>query len=204
MRIHFVFLTLLFGVVSLAHADVIIEFNVNTASISGTAGSLDFEFNPGPLVSQPASLELLNFGGDGVLAGAPSLTGDVSGGPLPANVTFDNLTVFNDYFEGFTFGSSLLFEVRLYGPAVNSPDGTSTSGSAFVFSMFSDPAGTSPVLTSDTTDGFAALANVNLNGTVSVTDFSSETAASAVPEPGTFGLLAIGILMAAARRRSVR
>ena len=43
---------------------------VDTSSISGMAGSLDFNFNPGPLVTQAASLQLLNFTSDGTLAGA--------------------------------------------------------------------------------------------------------------------------------------
>ena len=42
---------------------------VNTSSVSGTAGSLDFNFNPGPLVTQAASLQILSFTSDGSLAG---------------------------------------------------------------------------------------------------------------------------------------
>ena len=167
---------------------------VNTSSISGTSGSLDFNLNPGPLVTQAASLQILNFASDGTLAGAPILTGDVSGG-LPGTLTFDNGTGFNDYFEGFTFGNTLAFNVRLYGPALSSPDGTSTSGSTFAFSMFSDTAGTIPVLTTDTTDGFAFIANVNLDGTTSLTNFSPDTQVSPVvattPEPSDIGLSVI-------------
>jgi len=177
---------------SLARADAMFQFSVNTSGILGTAGSLDFQFNPGPLVSQPASLEILNVTTDGAFAGSPVVTGDVSGGPLPAAVTFDNLTAFNDYFDGFTFGSSLLFEVRLFGPAVNSPDGTSTSGSAFAFSMFSDLAGTVPVLTNDLTNGFAVQVNINPDGTTAVNNFSTETTVtrvSSVPEPGSLALI---------------
>ena len=48
--------------------------------------------------------------------------------------------------------------------ALSTPDGVSTSGSAFAFSMFSDPAGTIPALTTDTTDGFALTVGVNLDG----------------------------------------
>ena len=36
-------------------APVTYDVSVDTSSISGTAGSLDFNFNPGPLVTQPAS-----------------------------------------------------------------------------------------------------------------------------------------------------
>ena len=46
------------------------QVSVDTSSISGTAGSLDFNFNPGPLVSQAASLQVLGFASDGTLAAA--------------------------------------------------------------------------------------------------------------------------------------
>jgi hypothetical protein len=77
-------LACLAGVVS---ADTITYgVTVNTSSISGTAGSLDFQFNPGPLVTQAASLQILSFASNGSLAGSPSLTGDVTGGPMPATL----------------------------------------------------------------------------------------------------------------------
>ena len=183
-------------------APITYDVSVNTSSISGTAGSFDIEFNPGPLVTQAASLQILNFTSNGTLAGSPVLTGDVAG-TLPGTVTFDNGTGFNDYFEGFTYGSTLSFQVSLFGPALNSPDGTSTSGSTFAFSMFSDPAGTMPILTANTTEGFAATIDVNLDGTTTVTNFSGQTAvvpatAPAIPEPGTFPLMttSLGILLA--------
>src|SRR5882724_9425360 len=103
------FLTLLFSLVSVASAGIITQVTVDTTTISGTAGSLDFQFNPGPLVSQAASLDIFNFTGDGTLvaggclAGGPCLTGNVAG-TLPGTLTFDNGTSFNDYFQGFTFG----------------------------------------------------------------------------------------------------
>jgi len=180
------------------------DVTVNTSSISGTAGSLDFNFNPGPLVTQAASLQILSFSGDGTLAGSPTLTGGVAGA-LPATLTFDNGSGFNDYFEGFTFGSTLSFDVSLYGPALSSPDGVSTSGSTFAFSMFSDSAGTISVLTSDTIDGFAFTVDVNLDGTTTVSDFSSQTvvepAGSSVPEPSTFVLMGTAMAFTVTFRR---
>jgi len=182
---------------------------VATGSITGTSGSLDFQFNPGPFSTQLANLQILDFTSDGTLAGAPSpfLTGDVSG-TLPGTVTFDNLGGLNDYFTDFTFGSTLSFEVSLFGPAVTSPDGISTSGSAFAFSMFSDAAGTIPVLTSDTVNGFAATVDVNLDGTTMVNNSSSATTVSPVvsaPEPSSILQMELGLagllLMGAFRRR---
>jgi hypothetical protein len=195
----FLFIVAFLSFVLAASADIVeYEVSVNTSSISGDAGSLDFNFNPGPLTTQSASLQLLSFNSDGVLTGTcPCGTGDVSG-QLPATVTFDNGTGFNDYFEDFTFGTTLSFEVSLYGPALSAPDGVSTSGSTFAFSMFSDAAGTVPALTTDTADGFAFTVNVNLDGTTSLTNFSSQTAVlptttSTTPEPASSALLVAGI-----------
>jgi len=78
-----------------------------------------------------------------------------------------------------------------------SPDGMSTSGSVFAFSMFSDSAGTIPTLTTDILDGFAATVDVNSDGTTTVTDPSMQTAvesSTVVPEPSSLLLLATGLL----------
>ena len=180
---------------TLAVADPITyNVTVDTSSISGTSGSLDFQFNPGPLTTQASSLQILEFSSDGSLAGSPALTGDV-GGALPGTLTFDNGTQFNDYFDDFTFGSTLSFQVSLYGPALSSPDGVSTSGSDFAFSMFSDPPGTIPTLTTDTVDGFASTIDVNLDGTTTVTDPSIQTiiaSSTVIPEPSNLLLMATG------------
>jgi hypothetical protein len=201
------FSILLLSAVSIASADAIYKVTVNTSVISGTAGALDFNFNPGPLVSQPASLEILTFTSSGTLAGVPTTNGNVSGGPLPSNLTFDNGTVFNDYFQDFAFGSAISFNVRLFGPALNSPDGTSTSGSTFGFSMFSDAGGTVPVLTTDLGEGFAFRVDVNLDGTATVTNFSSETdvvPVTSIPEPANWALVVTGIVWFVKRRRTTR
>jgi hypothetical protein len=184
------FATFILYTASLASADPITYgASVNTSGLSGTVGSLEFQFNPGPLFSQSASLQILNFASDGTLAGTPTLTGDISGA-LPTTLTFDNGTGFNDYFEGFTFGSTISFDVRLYGPALSSPDGVSTSGSTFALSMFSDAAGTIPALTNDQTNGFALTKDVNLDGKTTVTNSSAQTSiapptSAAVPEPSS-------------------
>jgi hypothetical protein len=182
------------------------EVAVNTSSISGITGSLDFNFNPGPLVTQTASLQILNFSSGGVLGGSPSLTGNVTGG-LPSTLTFNNGTAFNDYFQGFTFGSTITFAVSLFGPALSAPDGVSTSGSTFAFSMFSDAGGTTPALTNDTTNGFAFTVDVNLDGTTTATNFSPETTltpVSAVPEPCSLLMLASGLALIGVARPGKR
>lgn len=183
------------------------QVTVNTSSLDGTTGSIDLQFDPGPLITQLADLMILDFTTDGALGDCSSNvqgfcpTGDVTGA-LPGALTFDNLTAFNDYFDDFTYGTTLSFDVDLYGPAITSPDGTSTSGSTFTFSMFSDPGGTLPTLTTDAAFGVATQINVNLDGSTSVINNSIQatvTPASSftgVPESnGVLELLAVALLV---------
>jgi hypothetical protein len=203
-------LALLFGAVGSAMADgITYDVTVDTSGIAGTSGSLDFQFNPGPLVTQTANLQIQNFTSDGTLVSSPpspTLTGDVAGA-LPGIVTFDNGGAFNDYFTGFTYGSSLSFLLNLYGPAVTSPDGISTSGSAFSFSMYSDPGGTTPVLTSDSVNGYALAGAINLDGTATITNNSSQltitTPVTATPEPNALLLLGSGLASLVFLRRKL-
>lgn len=187
-----------------AASPITYNVTVNTSSISGAMGSLDFNFNPGPLATQAASLQVLKFASTGSLVNCAANvqgfcpTGDVSS-LLPGTLSFDNDTGFNDYFDGFRFGSTLSFQVSLLGPALSAPDGVSTSGSTFAFSMFSNSEGTIPTLTTDTTDGFAFTVNVNLDGSTTVTNYSTQTsvqpASSSVPEPGSLALFGTAVAL---------
>jgi hypothetical protein len=175
-----------------ALASQIFNVTMNTSGASGITGSLDFEFNPGPLVTQPATVHISNFAG-GTLLGPPQTAGGVTGGPLPAALSITNSTQFNDYFEAFTFGNSLSFQVSFTGPAVDSPNGLATSTSEFAFSTFSDQNGTIPVLTPDP-NGIAASFVVNLNGTVTAAAVSPDV--QITPEPGTFWIFSLTMLAA--------
>ena len=87
MRKHLsVFLASFLCLVSVASGDMF-QVTVDTSSIAGTAGSLDFNFNPGPLMTQAASLQILNYASGGTLAGGPVLTGAVAG-TLPSTRLF--------------------------------------------------------------------------------------------------------------------
>jgi hypothetical protein len=195
-------------------ASVVYLVTVDTSAINGVSGNLDFQFNPGGPSSQSATASLLSFSSaGGVLGGAPDITGDVTGA-LPGTVTIGNTTAFNDYFQPFTFGTSFQFQLLLDGPAINTPNGTATSGSTFGLSLF-DAAGTSVFLTTNS-DGFVATADVNLDGSVTTSTFPSTVAGGppvvtfsnppGVPEPSTFTFLSSSLLalagIAAIRRKS--
>ena len=170
--------------------------NVDTSSLSGQAGNLDFQFNPGDATAESATATVTNFQSvGGILASSNTLSGDASG-LLPGTLTLVNDTPFNDVFQGFTFGSSLGYDLTLTGMALDNPGGT--FGSSFAFSLF-DAAGVTPLLTTDP-NGSVLTVNVNTNGTTSVETFpqsptnsapaaSAIPAASATPEPSSMVLL---------------
>lgn len=191
-----------------ASADALLFVTVNTSAVSGTSGFLDFQFEPGS-DSQAGFIQISNFSTDGTLDGAAQTAGGVSG-QLPGVVTIDNSTGFNDYYQPFTYGQAFSFQLDIGGPDVTAPDGTSTSGNTFGLGLYDS--NSNPILTIDP-NGFAGLAQVNLDGSITTQVFASDGQVGApvvtfqgeTPEPGVFGLAGIGIaamvLSKVARRR---
>jgi hypothetical protein len=162
---------------------------VDTHTINGMSGYLDFQFNGGLFSYQAAYVQILNFQPDsGMLLDSPEVSGDVTD-VLPDTVIIKNTDPYNDYFQAFQFGSFFSFTLFLGGDALISPDGTSESGSAFALSLF-DQDEITPLLTTDLELGFLYTVDVNLDGTTSPASFVP--ANTAVPEPGSLFLLATG------------
>jgi hypothetical protein len=199
-----------------AKGSVVYLVTVDTSAINGVAGNLDFQFNSGGPSSQAASAEISLFTSvGGALSGSPDVSGDVTG-VLPGTVTFNNTAGFNDYFHAFTFGASFQFQLLLDGPAINSPNGTATSGSIFALSLF-NAAGDATFLTTDP-NGAVGTVDINLDGSTTTTTFPSSVNGGApvvtfstptppsVPEPSTFTFLSSSLLamagLAAMRRKS--
>ncbi len=155
----------------------------NTSAISGQSGYLDLQFEPGPSATR---------------------TGDVTG-QLPSTLSFDNQTVFNDYFQGINFGTTESFDVTLNGP---SPSGGSVS--TFYIAFYASDQSTS--LLSVSPEGEAGQITINPDGSTSPSTYAATVnGASAltitplqplntVPEPSGFALLALGAAFAILRK----
>ncbi len=186
----------LLGLLAAAHspaAPITYLVTVNTSAIHGISGFLDFDFAPGN-DSQSASATIRSFSSSGALVGAPQVHGGVSG-TLATSVILNNSTQFNDYLQEFDYGQSIVFVLTFGGPALDSPDGHSTSGSTFAFGLF-DQTGSNPLQTTDP-NGDAFTVNVNTDGTTTPTVFASAPGGASVasltqiPEPSTLALLSL-------------
>ncbi len=180
-------------------ASVTYSATIDTSTLAGTTGSLDFNFEPGPFGSRPATVQIRRFGGDGSPSGTPTLTGD-AGGSLPGDLQFDNGTGYNDYFQAYTFGSLLSFDIMLSGPAVDSAR-VASSGSTFAFSIFSDTDGTMSALTSDTIDGYAITVDINADGSTTLRNHT-RSPTSVTPELPSGILVTTATILACGSRRS--
>ena len=193
-------LTLFFSS-SLAASTFSYNVVVNSASVSGTAGSLYLQFNPGDVSSDNAIASFSNF----QITGPGSLTGGtiVSGGglgSLQSSLAIANSGANNDAFQLLTFGTALRFQVTL----AETFTGSALTGSVFNFGLFA-PDGVTPRLTSDP-DGYAVVINLdNRNRASAVSTTALVTAApvtGAVPEPAAALLVcsALGVFVLARRR----
>ena len=164
---------------------------VLSSSISGNSGYLDFQFNPGSGV-QAAAVDITNFGySDGGPNGPPVLTGGASG-DLATSVHIDNTGGLNDYLQSWTFPLLFQFTITFSGPALSSPDGTSTD--TFGLALY-DPS-FNPQLNDGSQGDFILTIDVNSDGSTTPNLASSPAGLVTVtpvltPEPGTWLLFSL-------------
>ncbi len=180
-------------VTSARGGDLIFQVNVDTSSIQGASGFLDFQLNPqqSPLPTPPAqavTVEANGFASNGLLGSIlPPTIGEVSG-QLPNQLTLMNSAPINDFTQAFAYGSYINFDVLISGDAVTNPNNGSL-GSGFLFSLLDS--NLNPLLTTDP-GGTLAEITIYPDGTTDVSVFPPANGATplvvvtplaTVPEP---------------------
>jgi hypothetical protein len=183
--------------------DQIFQLRVDTSSLAGTSGSIDFQLNPGPNTYQSATVTVSGF--QGASSTSQGKTGGATGGPLPNVLTINNTQVLNEDLESIVFGNSMSLKLDFSGVAVNTPGSSNPqSGSVFTLGLFSDAAATMPVLTYDP-EGAIFREIINPGGQF-ITQVTSPQA-SLVPEPSCAALVSLagfGLIALRARRKERR
>lgn len=175
--------------------------NVDTSTLSGQSGWLDFQFNPADAFAPAAAVTITSFGFTGLVQSVqsmPTSTGDVSGS-LDGTLTLVNSQDFNDWLQGVTFGTAFSFRIDLDVPAPNA----SGSGSAFSLSLYDSSYNS---LLADPNWGASLVINASDNGMMNVLAQAPSVglSASPVPEPDVAAslLAGLGLVGFAVRRRA--
>lgn len=168
---------------------------VDTSSLAGTDGYVNFQFNPADLTAPAAEASILQWVGSTTLLDAPLVEGNVTGA-LPSTVTMNNGTAFNDYFQSAQFGDALSFIVQFSGNV--SP---STLGTSFALALYAAD-GVTPLLTDDIS---GSLVRFELSATgIDYLANSSAAQVTPVPLPAAAWLLLSGIVTLTGATRSRR
>lgn len=181
----------------------IITSVLNTVNSASAPFSLDFQLNSGnTLNNNTAVVSNFTFGGGGLPFGSATLLGGASGS-LPGTITLSDTGAFNEFFQSFTAGSSLDFDVSLTQNADAGPTPDGFSIALLDNNLFNIP----------TTGLGDSLLLVNVNGgTFTGTGTGSYVGVNVlitpIPEPATYGVVFGAIILAGVvthrrRQRSV-
>lgn len=186
---------------------VTIDTSTLVSSSSGPF-SIDFQLNGGDdtVGNNTAIISSFTYGGGGAPFGAPNTFGDASGSLDTNTVSLTDTTAFNEFFQSFTAGSVLEFNLFLTQNAStgSTPDSFSI---AILDSTLSNIAtnsadGANTLLHLDITSASAGNNFADLNLASGVGAYSGT--ALAIPEPSSAlcGVLAIGLGLLRRRRNA--
>jgi hypothetical protein len=176
------------------------QVTVNTTSELANMGYIEFQFNNGPLTTQPANADVVNFFTDGVLI-PPGTNTNESSGQLPGTVSMDNSTSFDDYIEELTFGTTITFDLVLYGPAISYPNGD--GGGTFTLDFLNSDQSAYLFTNDNQNDVPVFTVDINGDGSTTAMTYPSQnngppvvtfTGPVAVPEPASWLLAGAGLL----------
>jgi hypothetical protein len=174
--------------------------DVNTAALMGDAAgpfSLDFQLNDGSGTgdgNNTATISNFTFGGGGA-TGSASLLGGATG-DLTSGVTLTDNTPFNEFYQGFTAGGTLGFDVSL----TLNPDAGLTPD-AFVFAILDNN-----LMNIPTTGSGDSLLLINIGGAAPAIQTGASispagVSVTVVPEPSALAYAALGLALACVRAR---
>lgn len=185
-----------------------VEIDTGSFASSGNGnGWLDLEFNGFSSSASTAYASISNLSGAFDLSQAVQLSGDASGS-VANGFLLDSGTSFNDAFQAVNYGGKFSFDVTFSGAV----DPSAASSAFLIYAYGADQVTTlgsgDPLSGSLATLNWSAPTSAGGSGSVNATVFDSTavsaTAASAVPEPSSWLMLALGAGMVAfyARRRT--
>ncbi len=180
---------------------------VDTSTLNGSIGYLDFQLNPGVATAAAVTAQI-EFGGlfTTVLQGGPIIEGDVVlGSPPPLSFTMINSTAFNDLLQPVQFGHRFDFRLRFSGDFLTASGGDAT---AFALTLLG-PDQTTTLLTTDP-NGTIATFDLAPGGNIAISTFSaspvlpSVVSISPVPEASEYMMMLAGLLLVGAVAKNNR
>ena len=186
-------LALTLGLASGAAQAVTFGVDIDTRSLAGTTGSVDFQWNLGA-VDPALAASVFSFSSGSTLTSAPVLlSGDVSGALLSGTpLNFAGGAPFNYVYQDLTFGAAIHFLLTL--PDSAPAQAASNNASAFFVSVLN--ANQASALATSSADG-TALAFTLAPGAAPTVQAYTDTgvvSVSVVPEPSTVALLLAGLV----------
>ena len=182
--------------------------NIDTSSIAGTTGSVDFQWNLGA-VNSLLTASVASFSNGSTLTGTPLLISGTFTGSLASgdSLNFDGASAFNYVYQDMTFGSSISFTLTLPDAAPAQSDPTSDSG--FFIAVLD--ANQASALTTTSADNQALAFTLQAGSAPTFeayTSLATISSVSPVPEPATVALMLAGLAgvvgMSSLRRRSAK